>query len=266
MALPEPVFSPSRRGHAADDIYESLAAAILRGQLAPGTSLPPERVLAEQFGVSRIIVRQAVHRLAECGLLRVRQGGATTVLDPQQAADLRVLELDYRLGPGSPRDVYDFTERQIMQGFSIMYLAERRGTPAQFAELSAIVEDYAARGFDDAGIAEFEERFWKKLSAIAGNRLYLFEANWWYRVIARQPRTQHPVLAPPEARNAFFRELVRRLAAKDGGAQFYLEMSARVLDALAPHRELNREPQGATHDAPPTAVTDKPRARRRLRR
>src|SRR5687767_1493866 len=125
MALPEPVFSPTRRGHAADDIYESLAGAILRGQLLPGATLPPERVLAEQFGVSRIIVRQAVHRLAECGLLRVRQGGATTVLDPQQAADLRVLELDYRLGPGSPRDVYDFTERQIMQGFSIMYLAER---------------------------------------------------------------------------------------------------------------------------------------------
>ncbi len=248
MALPEPIFVAKRRAHAADDIFESLAAAILRGQLQPGASLPPERVLADQFEVSRIIVRQAVHRLAECGLLRVRQGGATTVCDPQQAADLRVLELDYRLGPGSPRDVYDFTERQIMQGFSVMYLAERRGTAADFAEVSAIVEEFAARGLPDSEMAEFEERFWKKLSAIAGNRLYLFEANWWYRVIAQQPRTQHPMLAPPELRVHFFRELCRRLAAKDGGANFYLEMSARVLDALAPQREL----QGAAHDTPPT--------------
>ncbi len=76
------VFQTARRSHVADDVFDQVAAAILRGDLAPGSSLPPERALAEQFGTSRIIARQAIHRLAEYGLVRVRQGGATIVLDP----------------------------------------------------------------------------------------------------------------------------------------------------------------------------------------
>src|SRR5262245_21055943 len=117
MGLPEEDLAPARPRHAAAHVFERWAAAILPGELSPGDTLPPERVLAERFEVSRIIVRQAVHRLADCQLVRVRQGGSTLVLDPREAADLRVAELDWRLGPGSPWDIYDFAERQIMQGY-----------------------------------------------------------------------------------------------------------------------------------------------------
>src|SRR5580658_11170036 len=88
-----------RRTHVADHVFDQLAAAILRGELLPGSAVPPERVLAERFGTSRIVARQAIHRLDELGLVRVRQGGATLVLDPKEASDLRVLELAYKLDP-----------------------------------------------------------------------------------------------------------------------------------------------------------------------
>src|SRR5579862_7219403 len=100
---PKP-FREIARGHAADEIFDQLAQAVLSGELAVGAPLPPERVLAERFGVSRIIARQAVHRLAEVGLVRVRQGGSTVVLDPEQSSDLRVIELLYRLGPSTADD------------------------------------------------------------------------------------------------------------------------------------------------------------------
>ncbi|WP_104978170.1 FadR/GntR family transcriptional regulator [Sorangium cellulosum] len=58
---------------------------------------PPERVLAETHGVSRITIRQAVHKLAAAGLVEVRQGGPTRVRDPAKA-DARVLELLLRFG------------------------------------------------------------------------------------------------------------------------------------------------------------------------
>src|SRR5438105_15437772 len=96
---------PERPRHAADAVFDQLAVAILDGCLPPGTSLPPERGLSERFGVSRLIVRQAVHRLAEIGLVRVRQGGPTQVVHPNEARDIRVVELIYRLGRGAPRDV-----------------------------------------------------------------------------------------------------------------------------------------------------------------
>jgi GntR family transcriptional repressor for pyruvate dehydrogenase complex len=46
-------FEVVRREHAADRIFDQLAEAIMRGDLAPGSALPPERSLAEEFGVSR---------------------------------------------------------------------------------------------------------------------------------------------------------------------------------------------------------------------
>jgi len=243
MALPELQFSPAPRGHAADDVFEALAGSILRGQLRPGEALPPERVLADRFGVSRIIVRQAVHRLAECGLLRPRQGGATTVLDPSEAADIRVAELEWRLGPGSPADVYDFAERQLMQGHALLHVAARRAPPEAFAPVAAIVEEYAARGGTAEEMPAFEERLWKKIAEIGGNRLYRFETNWWFRLLAGHPRSQHPILAPPHTRVAFFRELARRLCAGEDAARFYLELTSTLLTSVARQApQARREP------------------------
>ena len=42
---------------------------ILRGILRPGDRLPPERELAERFGVSRPSLREAIANLDEKGLL-----------------------------------------------------------------------------------------------------------------------------------------------------------------------------------------------------
>jgi GntR family transcriptional regulator, transcriptional repressor for pyruvate dehydrogenase complex len=69
--------SAIRSKHAADPVFDQLAAAIIDGSIPPGSALPSERELGERFAVSRLIVRQAVHKLADIGLVRVRQGGAT---------------------------------------------------------------------------------------------------------------------------------------------------------------------------------------------
>lgn len=66
------------------------------GRYAPGSRLPPEPVLAEEFGVSRLTLREAVKSLAQRGVLRVEQGRGTFVnpttawlpFDPQLLATL----------------------------------------------------------------------------------------------------------------------------------------------------------------------------------
>ncbi|MCP4063477.1 MAG: GntR family transcriptional regulator, partial [Gammaproteobacteria bacterium] len=52
----------------ADTIVEQLETMILEGTLQPGERLPPERVLSEQFGVSRPSLREAIQRLTAKGL------------------------------------------------------------------------------------------------------------------------------------------------------------------------------------------------------
>lgn len=68
------VFDQVQRPRVSDVIMQRLEAMILEGSLKPGQKLPPERELAEQFGVSRPSLREAVQKLVARGLLTSRQG------------------------------------------------------------------------------------------------------------------------------------------------------------------------------------------------
>lgn len=65
-------------------IADSVAAAIADGRLQPGEQLQPERELANEFGVNRLTVRQALADLQQRRLIRRRTGrnGGTFVTDP----------------------------------------------------------------------------------------------------------------------------------------------------------------------------------------
>jgi DNA-binding FadR family transcriptional regulator len=229
-------FREVHRGHAADDVFDQLAAAILRGELATGAELPPERVLAERFGVSRVIARQAVHRLAELGLVRVRQGGATLVLDPKYARDLRVIELFYRLGAYTKSDMRDINERQLLQGLSLLQLAADRATPNERAEIAAIADAYVEAGATEASLLAFEKRFWTAIAEAGKNRIYIFETSWWFRLLEENPRAHHETYGPPAARGHFLRELTRRLVAGDDAPAFYLQIVTPVIASFQPKR------------------------------
>lgn len=60
-------------------VVAELVDAIVRGDLPPGTTLPPESVLCEQFAVSRTVIRESVKRVEEKGLVTVAQGRGTQV-------------------------------------------------------------------------------------------------------------------------------------------------------------------------------------------
>jgi putative hydrolases of HD superfamily len=62
-------------------IAASIRAAILNGELAPGSQLPPGHELAKFFGVSRMTVQTAVRTLSDEGFLRSRTGSGVFVRD-----------------------------------------------------------------------------------------------------------------------------------------------------------------------------------------
>ena len=66
---------------AVEETSDSLRALIARGQYRPGDRLPPERVLAKGFGVSRPTMREAIRRLTDAGLLEAHQGSGTYVAE-----------------------------------------------------------------------------------------------------------------------------------------------------------------------------------------
>lgn len=85
-------------------VHAQLRRAILGGSLAPGASLPGERALADEFGVNRHAVREAIKRLQQARLVEVAHGGATRVLDWRRSAGLEVLP-DLTFGDGRLPDL-----------------------------------------------------------------------------------------------------------------------------------------------------------------
>lgn len=67
-------------------IADQLRGMIDRGEYPPGSYLPPERELSQQFGVSRTSLREALIALEVIGRVRVRVGDGVQVLDVKPAA------------------------------------------------------------------------------------------------------------------------------------------------------------------------------------
>jgi len=151
-----------------------------------------------------------------------------------------------------------------MQGHAILHIAEKRGSTAQLNELAMIVELYAQEGGTAEGMPAFEERFWRAVAAAGGNRLYQFEVNWWFRLVAAYPRSLHPILAPPQARIASFREIVRRLGSRENGAQLYLELAGKLLESMEAKLKADAAAAAAAaaSKAAPTEVSGYARSRK----
>jgi DNA-binding FadR family transcriptional regulator len=83
--LPEAVLRPVRGHHAFESCVEQLAMAIRLGVYPRGTTLPPERELAERLKVSRATLREAMAALRQAGIVettRGRGGGTVVTLKP----------------------------------------------------------------------------------------------------------------------------------------------------------------------------------------
>ena len=72
-------------------IADSLADDIHAGRLKAGDQIPSERVIAEEFGISRMTVRQALKHLADRGMVEARVGQGTFVGAPQLQQQLSTL-------------------------------------------------------------------------------------------------------------------------------------------------------------------------------
>ena len=117
---------PPQRQRVAVHVFEALVRGILAGDLKPGEPLDTQRDLARQFNVSALIVRQAIHRLEDVGLVRVRQGSTTIVLDPNESTDIRLIQLRIELSEPGPKLATAAIENQALFVIPLLALAERQ--------------------------------------------------------------------------------------------------------------------------------------------
>ena len=133
---------PVPRRSVTDDVFDQIAAEVLRGDVAAGEALPSERRLAEVLGVSRPSVREALKRLGHAGLVDVRQGDPTTVRDFRHSAGLDVLpQLLMSGGSLNAAAARSVIETRMHVGPFVAELAARRGGAELAAALAAALEE-----------------------------------------------------------------------------------------------------------------------------
>lgn len=88
-----------------DQVADQIRLLITREPLAEGERLPPERDLAERFGVSRPMVSQALRMLSLMGLVEIRQGSGAYVLRRPQGMVTASVGLMLDLDHGSLDDL-----------------------------------------------------------------------------------------------------------------------------------------------------------------
>src|SRR5690349_1171692 len=207
---------PEGKQRVAEEIVEQLRGLILKGSYSPGQKLPPERRLAEELGVNRASLREAIKSLEQMGLVKTRQGDGTRVLDFMQTAGG---ELVSHLIPkdGSPdlgmlTDVLDFRRwfgREVARG------AAERAAPEDMKLLQAIADKAADPGLDVGELLKLDFEFYVRLTDAAKNRVMKLLVNTIRGAVLAYAPFFAQFNPPPQTVRKHHKDVLRAIATKD---------------------------------------------------
>lgn len=168
MSDTAPLFSQLSTGRLSGQIIQRIGDAIRAGELSPGDRLPPERELAERFGVSRVSVRDALRSLEAMGLIEVKVGAGGGPVVRAPGAEI-VRESLTNLLLTSTLSPVDIAEARLLLDFGTVALASTRATEEDLDDLEAMLVD--AREHLEAGTysSEMSGRWHLRLAEAAHN-------------------------------------------------------------------------------------------------
>lgn len=149
-------------------IVAQISDAIVKGSLRPGDRIPPERQLAEQFGVSRTAIRDAIKILSGGGVLEVHHGVGIFVA-AQSPGGSEAVWREAKLS-----DIFDIRQTLETQGSA---WAAERATADQITRLQSIIDDARLHQDDLIILAERDAQFHMALAETSQN-LLLVKVMW----------------------------------------------------------------------------------------
>src|SRR5271168_559353 len=173
VVTPGPViFRPIHTRRAFEEICERIREQLALGVLKPGDKLPPERDLAQQLGVSRNVLREALRSLEMAGILRLQKGvkGGAFIQEGDTSRMNEVMRDMLSLGTISVREL---SEARIHVLDLAVRLACVNARQADFEALEANIErtDLATRDGRLLDRVECSREFYKLLALATGNKV-----------------------------------------------------------------------------------------------
>jgi len=200
-----------------EQIVRQIEESIQKGALKEGSQLPAERDLAQQFGVSRTAVREAIKALQEKGLVDALPGRGTFVTNGTSNSMRRSLDRIIKSGE-TDGWAYLMEVREILEPEIAALAAVRAGDQeiATMREVSSVMDQ---AGLDPDAFIEADLDFHLALAEAAGNPI---------------------VLSLIDSIVGLLREQRLRIFHVHGGAERGQQHHKRILDAME-----RRDPQAA---------------------
>lgn len=205
-----------------DQVYQQMQDQIVSGDWKPGTRIPSENELAEQFGVSRVTVRNALQKLAALGLIETRLGDGSYVCQAEAKAILQPLVPAAFLTEDSLGEILQF--RRMIEGPVCGEACRKAGPEA----VQVLTQLYRAMEESRADLRQFalcDYRFHLEMAKLTGNSI-LIEM---YRIVQEVMRS------------SFDRVVLAR------GSKAGLYYHRRILDAFSSGDSLRAQAEMEAH-------------------
>src|ERR1700757_2460812 len=167
----KPVYKAVRTSRLYEQIVQQIEDSILKGALKPGDQLPAERELAQNFGVSRTAVREAVKALREKGLVEAYSGRGTFITNGTSNAIRQSLDLMMKIG--QLEGTNHLAELRAILEPEIAALAAARIQEPELATMREAVSIMDRAGQDPDAYIEADLDFHLALAEGAGNPMIL---------------------------------------------------------------------------------------------
>jgi GntR family transcriptional regulator, transcriptional repressor for pyruvate dehydrogenase complex len=160
--------SPVTGTRMSSEIVSQVIALIRGGKLVAGDRLPPERELAETFGVSRVTVRDALRVLEAMGLVDIRVGsaGGAFVTRPSPSVAGESLSNMLFMGGFAPEQI---AETRLVVELGVLDLVLERITEEDIARLRALCRQSREKLDLDDYDTKLSVRFHAELAKAAHN-------------------------------------------------------------------------------------------------
>jgi GntR family transcriptional regulator, transcriptional repressor for pyruvate dehydrogenase complex len=169
---PAPNFRPIHTRRAFEEICERIREQLALGVLKPGDKLPPERDLAQQLGVSRNVLREALRSLEMAGVLRLLKGvkGGAFIREGDTSRMNVVMRDMLSLGTISVREL---SEARVNVLDLVVRLACTNAQIADFEALEGNIErtELATGEGRLLDRVECSREFYRLLAASTGNKV-----------------------------------------------------------------------------------------------
>src|SRR5918998_1020262 len=159
-----------RRVKLRDQVADMLLDMISSGDYGAGDRLPPERILVEQIGVSRTVVREALNLLETRGLIRIEHGRGAVVSANGAHALHNNLGFLLRMEPST---LWELMEMRKALEVEVAGLAAERSTTDDIAIMRDVLDRMRENINAPEGYVDADVEFHNLLARSARNRVFL---------------------------------------------------------------------------------------------